>query len=176
MTSVSKQTTETLMAGERISEALELADREIEAYQTYEKVKEGLSEEQMAAIQPPPRNPILVAHNLEPEAWVLRIVEGVPSTALHDALLVLPFGKVMSLMVYLNLWAKRVSTFRQLLTKREAHHRSGMEYAAGFPYLVLPPQNTSSPDCGQSHDAHNTHTSADEPTRSPAPPEVDNQL
>ena len=104
------------MAGERISEALELADREIEAYRAYENAKEGLPEEQLAAIQPPPRNPILAAHSLEPEAWVLRVVEGVQSTALHDALLVLPFGKVMSLMVYLNLWAKRVSTPRQPLT------------------------------------------------------------
>ena len=109
-TGVSKQTTETLMAGERISEALELADREIEAYGAYERAKEGLSEEQLATIQPPPRNPLLVAQNLEPEAWVLKVVEGVQSAALHDALLVLPFGKVMSLMVYLNIWAQRVST------------------------------------------------------------------
>ncbi|KAF8268249.1 WD-repeat-containing protein [Lactarius quietus] len=106
-TDVQKQTTETLMAGERISEALELADREIEIHQAYEKAKEGLSEAQLAAIQPPPKNPILVAHNLEPEAWVLRVVERVQSAALHDALLVLPFGKVMSLMVYLNLWAQK---------------------------------------------------------------------
>lgn len=109
-TNVSKQTTETLMAGERISEALELADREIEAYQGYEKAKEGLSEDQLAAIQPPPKDPLLVAQNLEPEAWVLKTVEGVQSAALHDALLVLPFRKVMSLMVYLNLWAQQVST------------------------------------------------------------------
>jgi U3 small nucleolar RNA-associated protein 12 len=108
---VSKQTTETLMAGERISEALELADEEVEAYRAYERSKEGLSEEQLAAIQPPPRNPLLAAQNLEPEAWVLRVVEGVQSAALHDALLVLPFNKVVSLMVYLNIWAQRVSTF-----------------------------------------------------------------
>ncbi len=107
-TDVKKQTTETLMAGERIIEALELADREIETRQAYEAAKEGLSVAQLAAIQPPPKDPILVAHNLEPEAWVLRVVEGVQSSALHDALLVLPFGKVMSLMVYLNLWAKKV--------------------------------------------------------------------
>ncbi|KAI0307347.1 WD-repeat-containing protein [Multifurca ochricompacta] len=106
-TNVSKQTTETLMAGERISEALELADREIEARQLYEKAKEGLSEQQLAAIQPPPRNPVLVAHNIEPEAWVLKVVEGVQSAALHDALLVLPLSKVISLMIYLSLWAER---------------------------------------------------------------------
>ena len=104
---MSKQTTETLMAGERICEALELADREIETHLVYQKAKDGLSEDQFAAIQP--RDPLLVAQNLEPEAWVLKTVEGVQSAALHDALLVLPFGKVMSLMVYLNLWAQRVS-------------------------------------------------------------------
>ena len=118
-TDVKKQTTETLMAGERISEALELADGEIEIHQAYEKAKEGLSEVQLAAIQPPPTNPILVVYNLEPEAWVLRVVEGVQSAALHDALLVLPFGKVMSLMVYLNLWAKKVRT--HLYNIRKAH-------------------------------------------------------
>ena len=110
MTDVQKQTTETLMAGERITEALELADREIEIHQAYEKAKEGLSEAQLAAIQPPPKNPILAAYNIEPEAWVLRVVEGVQSAALHDALLVLPFGRVMSLMVYLNRWAQKVSS------------------------------------------------------------------
>ena len=99
------------MAGERISEALELADGELEAQHAYEKAKEGLSDEQLSAIQPPPKSPLLVAQNLEPEAWVLRVVEGVQSAALHDALLVLPFSKVISLMVYLNLWAQRVSTF-----------------------------------------------------------------
>lgn len=110
-THVSKQTTESLMAGERISEALELADGEVEVQHAYEKAKEGLSDEQLAAIQPPPRNPLLVAQNLEPEAWVLRVVESVQSAALHDALLVLPFSKVISLMMYLNLWAQRVSVF-----------------------------------------------------------------
>jgi len=125
-TNVSKQTTETLMAGERISEALELADNEIEAHRAYEKAKEGLSEEQLAAIQPPPKNPLLAAQNLEPEAWVLKVVEGVQSAALHDALLVLPFGKIMSLTVYLNTWAQQESNIplvaRILYFLLKTHH------------------------------------------------------
>ncbi|KAI0069150.1 WD-repeat-containing protein [Artomyces pyxidatus] len=106
-TGVSKQTAETLMAGERIVEALDLADGEREIWGEYEKAKVGLSEEDQAKVQPPPRNAVLAAYDLEPEAWVLRVVEGVQSTALQDALLVLPFVKVMSLMVYLNIWARR---------------------------------------------------------------------
>ncbi|ETW84392.1 hypothetical protein HETIRDRAFT_381903 [Heterobasidion irregulare TC 32-1] len=106
-TGVSKQTTETLMAGERISEALDLADAERVVIAEYEKAKEGLSEEDQMKVQPPQRNSLLAAYELEPEAWVLKVVSGTQNTALQDALLVLPFGKVMSLMVYLDIWARR---------------------------------------------------------------------
>ena len=176
-TNVSKQTTETLMAGERISEALELADNELEAHRAYERAKEGLSEEQLAAVQPPPRNPLLAAQNLEPEAWVLRVVEGVQSAALHDALLVLPFNKVVSLMVYLNLWAQRVSTLLQdICLVQEAHKCAGMEYPTGFSHLILPPQNTPPPDRSQSHDAYHVHTPPHALACCTTPPEVNNQL
>ncbi|KII95241.1 hypothetical protein PLICRDRAFT_34085 [Plicaturopsis crispa FD-325 SS-3] len=100
---VSKQTTETLMAGERIMEALELADAERDALLEYADQKAKLGPD----VLPPPRNPVLAAYDLEPEAYVLRVVEKVPSTALLDALLVLPFGKVVSLMRYLNIWAQK---------------------------------------------------------------------
>ena len=111
-TGVSKQTTETLMAGERIMEALELADNEIEAFREYEEAKRkgGLA----ATVAPPPRNPVLAAYDVEPEEYVLKVVEKVPGTALYDALLVLPFGKVVSLMRYLNIWAQRVRAFLSL--------------------------------------------------------------
>ena len=96
------------MAGERIIEALDLADAEIETFREYEEAKRkgGLA----GTVAPPPRNPVLAAYDVEPEEWVLRVVEKVPGTALYDALLVLPFGKVVSLMRYLNVWAQRVRT------------------------------------------------------------------
>ena len=53
----------------------------------------------------------LEEYQLEPEAYVLKVVERINSSALIDALLVLPFGKVTSLMVYLDEWAKRVKGF-----------------------------------------------------------------
>jgi U3 small nucleolar RNA-associated protein 12 len=106
---VTKQTTETLMAGERIMEALDLADTEREKFRDYEEAMSRMPENDTIRLQPPPTNPVLAAHDLEPEAYVLRVVEKVQSTALQDALLVLPFGKVVSLMVYLNIWAEKVS-------------------------------------------------------------------
>uniref|UniRef100_A0A0W0FCF7 Small-subunit processome Utp12 domain-containing protein n=1 Tax=Moniliophthora roreri TaxID=221103 RepID=A0A0W0FCF7_MONRR len=104
---VSKQTTETLMAGERIIEALDLADGEREAFRQHEETISRLSKEDAMKLQPPPRNPILAAYELDPEAWVLRVVEKIANTALQDALLVLPFGKVVSLMRYLSIWTQK---------------------------------------------------------------------
>lgn len=105
---VTKQTMETLMAGERIIEALDLADNERAALRDFEDQKAQVGTLEAAGLQPPPRNPILAALNLDPDSYVLRVVEKIPRTALYDALLVLPFGKVLSLMEYLDMWAKKV--------------------------------------------------------------------
>jgi U3 small nucleolar RNA-associated protein 12 len=107
-TAVTKQTTDTLMAGERIMEALDLADGERAMFREYEEEISRMSADAAIKLQPPPRNPVLAAYDIEPEAWVLRVVEKVQSTALQDALLVLPFGKVVSLMEYLKIWAQKV--------------------------------------------------------------------
>lgn len=105
---VTKQTTETLMAGERIMEALDLADNERIALQEFAEQKARIGTLEAASLVPPPRNPTLAALDLEPEVYVLRVIEKVPSTALHDSLLVLPFAKVASLMHYLDTWAQMV--------------------------------------------------------------------
>lgn len=105
---VTKQTTETLMAGEKIMEALGLADSERAAFADYEVEHSRLPPMEAARLAPPERNAVLKAYDMEPEAYVLSVVERIQGPALQDALLVLPFGKVVSLMVYLNEWAKRV--------------------------------------------------------------------
>lgn len=109
-TAVSKQTAETLMDGERIMEALTLADEERSIFAEYDESIARTGDDGIR-LQPPPRNPVLAAYDLEPEAYVLRVVEKVRGTSLHDALLVLPFGKVVSLMNYLNIWAQKVHAF-----------------------------------------------------------------
>ncbi|THH11473.1 hypothetical protein EW145_g624 [Phellinidium pouzarii] len=113
-TSVSKQTTETLMVGERIIEALELADKERASLAAYQDAKSKLSPNDAEKVQPPPRNGVLAAYDMEPDEYVLMVIEKIQNPALLDALLVLPFGKVLSFMVYLNEWAaKVVFTFNQ---------------------------------------------------------------
>ena len=109
-TSVSKQTTETLMSGERVMEALDIADSERIAQAEFLEAKAKLAPSEADKLSPPSKNAVLAAYQMEPDEYVLNVVEKINGTALLDALLVLPFGKVVSLMVYLNEWAKKVST------------------------------------------------------------------
>lgn len=108
-TMVQKHTTETLMAGEKIMEALELADGELEGIRKYNEVLERLPPSEKGKVGPPARNPVLAALDLTPDGYVLRTVEKVHTAALYDALLVLPFSKVSSMFYYMDIWASQVS-------------------------------------------------------------------
>lgn len=134
------------MAGERIIEALDLADAERAAFQEYEGQVAQAGSLEAAGMQPPPRNPILAAYDLEPEAYVLRVVEKISSTALHDALLVLPFDKVVSLMRYLDLWAQKVSLSLNFPQIHPLMHYEGVEYFPRFSHIILPLEDPSPPD------------------------------
>ena len=118
-----KQTVETLMAGERIAEALEISLFDLEIMEEWYAAK---------ATQPtialPARNPIFMAFgNISAEAHVLGVVQKIKAAALQDALLVLPFEKVTSLFTFLRIWAERQwnmpLTCRILFFMLKTHHR-----------------------------------------------------
>ncbi|KAG8746400.1 hypothetical protein FRC10_005111 [Ceratobasidium sp. 414] len=123
---VEKQTADTLMAGERIMEALDIADVDRAATLEYESQCQGLTAEQIARVPLPTRPPLLAALDVDGPQHVLNVVEKVPGPALFDALLVLPFAKVVSMLTYLDEWAKRdVSTSltsRILVFLLRTHH------------------------------------------------------
>ncbi|KAJ1899663.1 beta transducin [Kickxella alabastrina] len=99
-----KATMETLKAGERIMEALELADEERKKWHEFEERKRKMPQLNPA---PPDTNPVLMFEKLSPEAYVLRTVERIRAAELEDALLALPFSRVLSLMAYIDIWARR---------------------------------------------------------------------
>ena len=98
-----KQTVETLMAGEKIAEALETGMVDLEVMKEYHQAK---------ATQPnlalPARDPIYLAYNnISAEAHLLNVVQKIKAAALQDALLVLPFDKVTALFTFIQIWAER---------------------------------------------------------------------
>jgi U3 small nucleolar RNA-associated protein 12 len=118
----SKQTVETLMAGERIQEALELGMADLHVVREWEEAKAANPN-----IAPPQRNPIFMAFGgISAEEYVLSVLQKIKAAALHDALLVLPFATVPMLFTFLNLFAVRSMniplTCRILFFMLKTHH------------------------------------------------------
>jgi U3 small nucleolar RNA-associated protein 12 len=118
-----KQTIETLMAGEKIAEALEIGMADLQVMEEWETAKAG-----QPNIAPPPRNPLFMAlGGISAETHVLTVLQRVKAAALQDALLVLPFATVPSLFTFLNIFATRMMniplTCRILFFMLKTHHR-----------------------------------------------------
>ncbi|KAJ9114165.1 hypothetical protein QFC20_001681 [Naganishia adeliensis] len=106
VSAVAKQSAETLMAGEKIMDAIEIADAERALTREYEDSLARTTGELKEALMPPTRNPTLIAMgNPTPEDYVRGVMEKVPPAQMEDALLVLPFKQVISLLEYLGMWA-----------------------------------------------------------------------
>jgi U3 small nucleolar RNA-associated protein 12 len=111
------------MAGERISEALELGMADLSLLKEYEKAKETNPH-----AMPPQRNPVFLAlGDITAEAYVMSVLQRIKAAALHDALLVLPFATVPMLFTFLNIFAMRSMniplTCRILFFMLKTHHR-----------------------------------------------------
>lgn len=118
-----KQTIETLMAGEKIAEALELGVVDLEIVKRWNQAKAS-----QPILAPPDRDPVYLAFsNISAEAHLLNVIQKIKAAALQDALLVLPFEKVTSLFTFLRLWTERQwnlpLTCRILFFMLKTHHR-----------------------------------------------------
>lgn len=118
-----KQTIETLMAGEKIAEALELGMVDLKLMEEWE-----LAKATHPNTAPPARNPLFMAlGGISAEAHVLSVIQRVKAAALQDALLVLPFATLPMLFTFLNIFATRLMniplTCRVLFFMLKTHHR-----------------------------------------------------
>lgn len=121
--SAGKQTVSTLIAGEKIAEALEIGVPDVALMREYDVAKST-----NPSVAPPPRNPIFLAHNnISAESYVLTVVTRIPAAALQDALLVLPFSQVSALFTFLAIWAEKgwnlPLTCRVLFFMLKTHHK-----------------------------------------------------
>ncbi|KAF2723212.1 WD40 repeat-like protein [Polychaeton citri CBS 116435] len=98
-----KQTITTLTHGEKIIEALELGFTDLQTMRDYELEK--LRNPKLAL---PQRNPLFLAlGNITAEEHVLRVLSRVPTPALNDALLVIPFSMLPTFFTFLALFMDR---------------------------------------------------------------------
>ncbi|GAA5823771.1 hypothetical protein JCM11251_003286 [Rhodosporidiobolus azoricus] len=137
-TEVSKSTTETLMAGERILEALEIADVDRTAIRDYEATVRANPGQ---GIPYPTRSAVFsMYNNCSADEYVLKIVRAIPPAQLQDALLVLPFGRVMQLIEHIDVWAHRgwqlALTSRVLFFLLRTHHSQIVATRALRPTMV----------------------------------------
>ncbi|CAG7848661.1 Uncharacterized WD repeat-containing protein C3D6.12 [Serendipita indica DSM 11827] len=107
-TMVQKTTTETLMAGEKIAEAMELADKYSRDVEEYQRAKERLpASEREKYADALPNSLRIRGEPVSPDEYVLDVIEKVQNAALYDALLALPFSQVTRLLHYMDAWAKK---------------------------------------------------------------------
>jgi U3 small nucleolar RNA-associated protein 12 len=118
-----KQTVETLMAGEKIAEALEIGMEDLEVMREYEEINKV-----NAKAAKPQRNPVFLAHGgVSASVYVLNVFQRIPAASLQDALLVLSFSQLPSLLTFLALWAREgrnvALTCRVLFFMLKVHQR-----------------------------------------------------
>ncbi|KAL9588083.1 MAG: hypothetical protein Q9203_003111 [Teloschistes exilis] len=117
-----KQTTDTLTAGERLVEALEISLPDLEAMREWKQAKA-----RRANVAAPDRHPIFLYTNTSAEAHVLSVVQKIKAAALQDALLVLPFHQITALFTFLQIWAEKQwnipLTCRILFFMLKLHHK-----------------------------------------------------
>ena len=109
---VQKSTSETLMAGEKIMEALELADAEREVLVEYESEKARMGDAGESLPQPKRSAELIARGDMAGDEYVYKVIKAMPAAGMEDALLVLPFRQVISLLIYLDEWAKQVRGYR----------------------------------------------------------------
>ncbi|KAI8820199.1 WD40-repeat-containing domain protein [Fimicolochytrium jonesii] len=133
-----KATAGTLKAGERLIEALDVWEEERRNLDAYERVKAGNPD-----AVPPPRSPFIVALNIPditPEGYVLHVAQKIRASDLDEALLVLPFAKVVALLKNIVAWIDRAwnptLTSRILFHLLRTHHHQLVSTATLRPTLT----------------------------------------
>ncbi|ORY81873.1 WD domain-containing protein [Protomyces lactucae-debilis] len=114
-------TTETLTAGEKIIEALEICEADRLMMLEYERQKVH-----RPAMTVPQRSPVLHVLNVSAERHLLNICQAVKPSHLEDALLILPFDKVSTFLIFLDSWARHAwnmpLTTKILMVLIRMHH------------------------------------------------------
>lgn len=100
VTKVSKQNMESLKAGEKLLEALDIGYEDLVKTETYHQL--------LAANKPatkPEPNAILKVYNIRGDQYVFKVINEIKQSQLEDALLVLPFLYSLRLLKFIDIWS-----------------------------------------------------------------------
>lgn len=116
-TGVHKQTLETLKAGEKLLEALELGCKDIDDHEEYQKkynkwLKTKIGEQPIQ----PAKAPLLQALNKSGSEYILDTLVKIKPSQLEDALLVLPFSFVLKFFRVIEKWTKSKTVLKANLS------------------------------------------------------------
>lgn len=102
-----KQSGETLIASEKITEALTLGMEDLTLVQPYDKAVQTSKENGTKPPAPPARHPIYLANgNISASTYLLNIVQKLPPQHLTDSLLLLSFSQLPALFTFLTIFAE----------------------------------------------------------------------
>lgn len=105
---VNKQTLESLKAGEKLMEALDLGVAEIESWENYEKsLKSWKKKKSGEPPMKPQSNAILIAMKIKPEKYIMDTLGKIKPSQLEDSLLVLPFSYVIKFFKFFDVIMKQ---------------------------------------------------------------------
>ncbi|ODV59990.1 snoRNA-binding rRNA-processing protein DIP2 [Ascoidea rubescens DSM 1968] len=106
VTRAGRQTTETLKAGEKLMEALDMGTKDLEEQSEYNKLYQAwLKNQSLAKPSQPSRNPLLVAlGDISSADYVIGVIQKIKPSQLEDSLLVLPFSYTLKLLKFMEIW------------------------------------------------------------------------
>lgn len=115
-TGVNQQTLETLKAGEKLLEALEIGYKDIEEEEEYQTAyKKWLKTKTGEQPTKPTKDSLLQALGKSGSEYILETLLKIRPSQLEDALLVLPFSFVLKFFKVIEKWTKTTSILRQHL-------------------------------------------------------------
>lgn len=115
---VSKQTTETLKAGEKLMEALDLGEEDLNATEAYVLQLQQYNAKKPGVLMPqkPTPNAILTAFGVTGQEYVLNTMLKIKAAQLEDALLVMPFSYTLKLLRFIEIWTNKDNITRNIVS------------------------------------------------------------
>lgn len=103
---VSKPSMDSLKAGEKLMEALDIGSEHLDAIEEYETQLKQFQLKKPGVSMPmkPVPNAILTAYNMTGQEYVLSVMLKIKAAQLEDALLVLPFTYTKKLLRFVEIW------------------------------------------------------------------------